>query len=168
MEGEATDSAARLRAALEELPEVRLGFLFGSHAGGRARSDSDFDVAVLVDQEAADAERGKTVRKIIARLGREVASDRIDLVILNDAPSLLRHRVVRDGVVLLERAEGERVRFVTATIRDYQDGSVRRDEFTRRRIERVAGSEATDGGPGDLLEKARGVARLLRKAEGVP
>jgi hypothetical protein len=40
---------------------------------------------------------------------------------------------------------------------------VRRDEFTRRRIQRLTGTQ-DHGGPGDRLEKARGVARLLGQA----
>jgi len=164
---ENVDSAAnRLAKALAELPEVRLAFLFGSRAQGRARKDSDFDVAVLVDEATARVERGSIIRRLFARLGREVSSALLDLVILNDAPSLLRHRVLRDGVLLFERSPEDRVRFAVKAIRDYQDGHVRRGEFTRRRIERLkAGRD--HGGSGDLLEKARGVAKLLRKAESV-
>ena len=35
-----------LRAALEAIPEVRVAYLFGSRATGRARPDSDLDVLV--------------------------------------------------------------------------------------------------------------------------
>jgi predicted nucleotidyltransferase len=163
------DLARRLERALEELDEVRLAYLFGSHARDRARSESDVDVAVLVDEPAAaDAEaRLGTVRRLAGRLGREVASTRLDIVLLNHAPVLLRHRVLRDGVLLHERSPEERVRFTVRTLREYQDGAVRRDWFLRRRIRALA-EEDPHGGPGDLLEKARGAARLLAKAERVP
>jgi predicted nucleotidyltransferase len=157
---------ARLGKALAEFAEVRLAFLFGSRARGRAREDSDFDIAVLLDQDAARAERGQTVRRLAAGLGREVSSTLIDLVILNDAPALLRHRVLRDGILLLQRSPEERVRFAVETIRDYQDGSVRREEQTRRRIGRWK-AKNFHGGSGDLLEKARSASRLLRKAHRV-
>jgi hypothetical protein len=157
----------RLRRALAELSGVRLAFLFGSRARGRARADSDFDVAVLVGEERTQ-ERDADLRRILSRLGREVSSAHLDVVLLNDAPPLLRHRVLRDGLLLFERRPGERARFGRRTIREYQDGSVRRDEFTRRRIARLKGAGATDGGPGDLLEKARSAARLLAEAEGLP
>jgi predicted nucleotidyltransferase len=44
----------RLGNALRDSGEVRLAFLFGSRARGRA--DSDFDIAVLLDTDAADLE----------------------------------------------------------------------------------------------------------------
>jgi predicted nucleotidyltransferase len=152
-----------LAAALSELTEVRLAFLFGSRARGQHRTDSDFDIGVLLDEETARADRGRTVRRLAGRLGRVVSSPLLDIVVLNDAPVLLRHRVLRDGVLLCERAAADRVRFALATIREYQDGQIRRDAFTRSRISRLAAGQ-NHGGSGDLLQKARGVARLLGKA----
>jgi predicted nucleotidyltransferase len=157
------DSAEeRLARALASLDGVRLGFLFGSRARGRSRSDSDFDIAILVDDSflAGTDDRATLMRKIVARLGREVSSAHLDLVILNSAPALLRHRVLRDGVLLFQRSPEDRVRFAIKTIQDYQDGEIRRERFFERRIQRLR-EGSTDGGPGDLLEKARSAARLL-------
>ncbi len=156
----------RLRRALSELSSVRLAFLFGSRAQGHSREESDFDVAVLVDESIADMDRGQVIRHLAARLGREVSSALLDIVLLNDAPALLRHRVLRDGILLFQRSAEERVRFTIKTIRDYQDGFIRREKFTKSRIERLE-AKTGDGGSGNLLEKARGVARLLRKAARV-
>ena len=156
----------RLGLALSELPGVRLGLLFGSRARGGARETSDFDIGVLVDEHLVHDDPGKTIRRLAARLGREVSSALLDIVLLNHAPPLLRHRILRDGIVLFERTEGERVRFSIKTIRDYQDGSVRREEFTKRRINKLK-AKTNDGRPRDLLEKARGVARLLGKAQSI-
>lgn len=67
----------RLGTALAAVPGVRLGFLFGSRALGQPRKDSDFDVAVLVDEPLASEEPGKTIRPLAARLGREVSSEQL-------------------------------------------------------------------------------------------
>jgi hypothetical protein len=163
---EVTSVEARLSDAVAELPEVRLAYLFGSRAGDRAREDSDFDIAVLVDGRAIGEDRGRLIRRLAGRLGRKVSSALVDVVILNDAPALLRHRVLRDGVLLMARSPEDHVRFAIRTIRDYQDGWYRREQFTRRRIERLQKRRA-DGGSGDLLEKARSAGRLLAKARGV-
>lgn len=157
----------RLRATSAGLSGVRLALLFGSRARGQARSDSDIDVAVLLDDEAARADRGATVRRIVAELGRTVSSSHLDLVVLNDAPALLRQRVLRDGIVLFQRTPEDRVRFAVKAIRDYQDGQIRRERFMRARMRKL-GAQSDDGGSRDLLEKARGVARLLEPPPRVP
>jgi predicted nucleotidyltransferase len=156
----------RLAAVLAEMPEVRLGFLYGSRARGESRSDSDFDIALLVDESTAREERGAVIRRLASRLGRAVSSTLLDLVILNDAGALFRHRVLRDGTLLYQRSPEDRVRFAIRAIQDYQDGFYRRSEFTKKRIERLK-SRKTDGGSRDLLEKARRAGRLLGKAKGV-
>jgi len=153
---------AALARALAAIPEVRLAYLFGSRARGGARAESDFDVAVLLDEAAvadSDARKG-AIWRLAARLGCAVRSDRLDLVILNHAPVLLRHRVLRDGVLLHARSEAERVRFAIRTIREYQDFEPRLRMHTRRRIARLR-EGAADGGCGDVLEAARGAGQLL-------
>jgi predicted nucleotidyltransferase len=162
----------RLGQVLAASDEVRLAYLFGSRARGGARRDSDYDIGVLFDAAAAGGDQGAgdqgaVVRRLAGRLGRVVSSTLLDLVVLNDAPPLLSHRVLRDGVVLFQRSPEERVRFAIRTIREYQDAQIRRERFTRARIRRLEAG-VTDGGSRDLLEKARGTARLLKQASRVP
>ena len=154
-----TDLARGLRAE----PTVRLAWLFGSRVRGAARAESDVDVAVLVDDACADgpgALKDSYFRLIPAMTGA-VRSDLIDLVILNHAPPLLRHRVIRDGVLLYARAEAERVRFVHRTIREYLDFEPRLREQTRLLIRRLKeGRPRHDGRYRSLLEAARRAGRL--------
>ena len=155
----------RLARALEGDRSVRLAWLHGSRARGTARRESDIDVAVLLDDDhAANPTAIKdSIWRLAGRIGREVPSDRLDLVLLNDAPALLRHRVVRDGILLFARSEAERVRFVLRTVREYQDLEPRLREHTRRRVERLRERRAT-GRYGDILETARRAGRLLGPA----
>jgi hypothetical protein len=157
----------RLELALAEVSGVRLAFLFGSRARGQQRTGSDFDIAVLVDPERArePGARLATIRRLAGRLGRAISSTALDLVLLNDAPALLRHRVIRDGHLLFARSVEERVRFVTETLREHQDGEIRRRWFLQHRIADLTQGRL-HGRPGDLLQKARRTARLLGEAEG--
>lgn len=93
-----------IREALEPLPEVLATFLFGSHATGRARPDSDVDIAVLLAAETAkDEDRRKLLWRLIAALGETLAADRVDLVVLNDAPPKLAFQVLKHGVLAFSR-----------------------------------------------------------------
>ena len=148
------------------LPEVRLAYLFGSRARGQNRPASDFDIAVLVDDALAMDPGGinRTIRRLAGRLGGDIPSSLLDIVVLNSAPALLRHRVLRDGLLLHARDATERVRFAVQTIRDYQDIEPRLAEHTRRRIARLKGA-GSHGRSGDILEAARRAGRLLGAGE---
>lgn len=80
--------------------------VFGSHAEGVARPDSDLDLALLV----------KTKPEFPVDYRAEVAGDlagllrrQVDVILLNGAPLLLQFEVVRNGVLVLDRDEDERV-----------------------------------------------------------
>ena len=152
----------RLARRLGDDSSVRLAWLHGSRARGAARNESDIDVAVLLDDEhvASPSAIKDSIWRLAGALGREVPSDRLDLVFLNDAPALLRHRVIRDGVLLFARSDTERVRFVLRTLREYQDLEPRLREHTRRRVERLKERRADDR-YGDILESARRAGELL-------
>jgi uncharacterized protein len=92
-----------VRRALEALPEVQAALLFGSRASGRARADSDIDVAVLLDPVAAAQSVRERLRRILVALSTELAADRLDVVILNDAPPALAFQILKHGVVAFER-----------------------------------------------------------------
>ena len=94
---------ARLSEALATREEILEAYLFGSHARGEARPDSDLDVAVYIDEALADdghwGYRAELTTDLMAALG----TNDIDVVVLNEAPILLYHRVLRDGVRVLSR-----------------------------------------------------------------
>jgi predicted nucleotidyltransferase len=160
------DLAGRLTEALSALPEVELAYLFGSWVSGRVRAESDFDVAILVTGSAAADARSELAR-LLARLGRVVPSERLDVVLLNGAPSLLRHRIVSRGRLLFAREPRLRVRFVARAIQDYQDMQIRRTLSYRERVDRIRRDKG-DGRSRDLLAQARRAAGLLEEAAGLP
>jgi predicted nucleotidyltransferase len=92
-----------LARALCERPEVLEAYVFGSQARGDVHAESDLDVAVFVDRTVqVDAPFGYEA-ELTTVLGAALASDRVDVVVLNEAPPLLYGRVLRDGVRVLAR-----------------------------------------------------------------
>ncbi len=94
---------ARLADALEGREEVLEAYLFGSRAQGRQRPESDVDVAVYVDEARAEDGCWGYRAMLTTELMTALATDDVDVVVLNRAPALLYHRVLRDGVLLLSR-----------------------------------------------------------------
>jgi len=104
----------RFRAAA---PEVACAYLFGSHARGQARADSDVDVLLDEDPPA-------TVAGLRPDLADDLASALhrpVDLVILNQAPPDLVHRILRDGILVCERDRPRRVHFEVRKRNEYFD-----------------------------------------------
>lgn len=91
----------RIRGALERRPEIADAYLFGSRARGDARAHSDLDVAVYVI-DPPDAPFGYAA-ELTSDLMAALGSNHVDVVILNQAPPLLYHRVLRDGIRILAR-----------------------------------------------------------------
>lgn len=93
----------RLRTALSSRPEVREAYLFGSWARGEAQPHSDVDVAVFVEPADLPSTMFGYGAELATDLMAALATSRVDVVLLADAPPLLYHRVLRDGIRLLSR-----------------------------------------------------------------
>src|SRR5262249_11071946 len=64
---------------------------------------SDIDVAVYLREPRPPASACGYVAELTSALMRALATNRVDVVVLNDAPPLLYHRVLRDGIRILSR-----------------------------------------------------------------
>ena len=93
----------QLTRHLEQRPEILDAYLFGSLARGPVQPHSDVDVAVYIDRDrVADTPFGYSA-ELGTILSTAVGSNAVDVIVLNDAPPLLYHRVLRDGVRLVAR-----------------------------------------------------------------
>lgn len=95
----------RIRGALARRQEVLEAYLFGSRARGDARPGSDIDIAVYLDPSLVEDLTGHAAQ-LAADLIATLHDNRVDLVMLNSAPPLLYHRVLRDGIRVLSRDLG--------------------------------------------------------------
>jgi predicted nucleotidyltransferase len=100
---------------------ITLVYLFGSRGAGRARADSDIDIAVLLKETPGSEGRASLKMDLLDGLSRLYRSDQIDLVILNEAPPLLAHEVLQKGILLYCTDEDVRIEFQVRTVREYED-----------------------------------------------
>lgn len=128
----------RLGLTAASFPEVRLAVLFGSTARGKAGPRSDVDLGILLEPYSP-----KLRFKVEAELGR-AARNAVDVVLLDEAPPLLRFEVTRDGVLLFEREEGLWTAFKAKAMVDWWDWAptarMMGEIAIRRLREKVAGS----------------------------
>lgn len=105
-----------LRTVARQCAGLELLVLHGSRARGDARDDSDWDFAYAAAPEL-------DVSLLYADLALALKTDRVDLVDLATAGGLIRYRVARDGIVLLESKPGAFDRFWFAAVSFWCDAA---------------------------------------------
>ncbi|HWM12129.1 MAG TPA: nucleotidyltransferase domain-containing protein [Solirubrobacteraceae bacterium] len=116
---------------------VVTGMLFGSQASGAVSPLSDVDIAVWLDPDLPRAQRSALRAELSLAAVEALGTDEIDVVVLNEAPPLLRHRALRDGTRLLDRDPRARVRLETAALLDYLDTAPLRQTLAAGRRRRI-------------------------------
>ncbi len=135
----AVDAAARARLAEAlDRPGVISAMLFGSQATGKAGRLSDVDVGVWMDPALAREEWHRLQLELMALTASTLGTDEVQVVVLNDAPSLLCHRAIRDGIRLLDREPRTRIRLETRAVLDYLDTKPLRETLARGLRHRLA------------------------------
>lgn len=118
------DLDSRIRALAEawaEDPDIAASYLFGSRAGSHPGPRSDVDLAVVLREGLDDAARWRKRLDLTADACRRLGTDAVDLVMLEDAPTVLGHRVLARGVLLSDREPRRRVQVAEGILRRYLD-----------------------------------------------
>jgi predicted nucleotidyltransferase len=110
----------RLRGFFETgAPDAVAVYLYGSEARGTSTPESDIDLAILYarpPERTLDALPLAIESELERRVGRPV-----QIVVLNEAPADLVHRILRDGRLLLDRDRAARIRFEVRARNDFFD-----------------------------------------------
>ncbi len=106
-----------VRTILGEGPPLRLALLFGSHARGRARPDSDVDIGVIPVDPALPL---RDELHLQARLERACGRP-VQLVRLDHSSTLLKWEAARHGVPLIVRSPTDHSRFVAHAALEHAD-----------------------------------------------
>jgi uncharacterized protein len=105
------DLQSAIPKILEQVPYLKLMVLFGSRARGDNAPSSDWDFALLFDEDLRkqyesgggwNCFRSWAVLQQVLGLG----DDEMDWVDLKDVSELLAHAIARDGVVIYESEPG--------------------------------------------------------------
>ncbi len=155
--GEGLDArVARTMAALDGAGTVAL---FGSHARNRARPNSDLDVAIL-PTTADPTCRRRLVTRAAAALSGLVPSGRVDVVLVDEAPELLRQRIFKHGRVVMQRNPADWRAWRVRTMWEHGDREPYRRMLRHAQARRLAagGTGGRSGRALDSLERARGLS----------
>ncbi|MBM3710395.1 MAG: nucleotidyltransferase domain-containing protein [Actinobacteria bacterium] len=103
--------------------EILFAYIFGSTVTGTANKLSDIDIAIFINEKKINEKdyRYGYQAEILTDLMKILKTDKVDLVILNYATTLLKHRVIYFGKLIYSIDEEERVKFQVNTINKYMD-----------------------------------------------
>lgn len=135
------DVRSRLRRAAEHVlgsQPVRFAYLFGSHATGTARPDSDIDIAVRLDAAVPPARYLDLSLALARELAAASGLGGVEVVVLNEAPLPFRARIVAYGVVIYSVDEPARVEFESRTFREFGDFEIAFRGMDRELLEHIA------------------------------
>jgi len=122
---------------ITQVSYLKMLVVFGSRGRGEAHKDSDWDFAVLYDEELAEKQlKGWNWLKIYDILADafEISSDAIDVVNLNQCSPLIAHYVARDGQLIYEQETGLFEQFKSETLMNQEELKSLR-QVMRREIE---------------------------------
>jgi predicted nucleotidyltransferase len=107
-----------IREIARAFPEVVLAYLFGSRVQGGLGPQSDYDIAFAVDRGAFKA---RLRADLGSALARKLHSEKIDVVLLNEASIDLAFGIISQGELLYEREDCARVDFEARVLNMYFD-----------------------------------------------
>lgn len=112
------DEIKKLISGLKKIKSVKAAILFGSHAKGKPRKESDIDVCVITDKKNDEA--------------LEFSSDKLDISLYDNLPLYVRYRVFRDGEILFNKDDKLFTKLKFWTIKQYLDEKYWRDKFVAK------------------------------------
>lgn len=159
METSAGGLEARIARAVAVVDGVGTVALFGSHATNRARPDSDLDVAVL-PTTADPTCRRRLVSRVAAALAGLAPGGRVDVVLVDEAPELLRQRIFEHGRLVMQRNPAVWRAWRVRTMREHGDREPYRRMLRNAQARRLAAGRigGRSGRALDSLERARGLS----------
>ena len=116
---------------------VKLAYLFGSVAEGKEGKLSDVDLAVFLDESLNKKEILNLQLKVISELTSILKTDRIDLIVMNNAPLLLKYNIIKHGKILKQDIK-TKIRVESEILSNYLDMKYFIDRHTNIAIKRIA------------------------------
>jgi len=118
-----------LGEALSSCPGLLFAYVFGGAGVGRLTPLSDVDVAVYLQDIKDPAEQAA---RLLAKVTAHLATDEVDLIVLNQAPTALLGRILQSRRVIFDGAPFMRHRFESQALREFFDFRI----FERRLLDR--------------------------------
>ncbi|HEX9722338.1 MAG TPA: nucleotidyltransferase domain-containing protein, partial [Candidatus Paceibacterota bacterium] len=104
----------------QEYPQVKLGYVFGSQTTGKTGPLSDYDFAVYLEEKEAQKRFDLRLR-LMSALAKELGTDKVDVLVLNDIKSPeIKYSIIKEGILLYDQ-EPYKVLLLPRILNEYFD-----------------------------------------------
>lgn len=110
---------------------VIFAYFFGSWVKGKTGLLSDIDIAVYLDEKISPAEFFDLKLKLLGNFMDIFKTNNIDVVVLNDAPPLLSHRILKEGILIFSNNEKKRLEYEVKAVLKYLDWKPFLEKYTK-------------------------------------
>lgn len=112
----------KIKNVLANDERIVFAYIFGSRAKGIAGNRSDWDIAVYVAEKAGQTMPATLPFYIEAEIAELLATDDVQVVVLNGLESpLFGFEIINQGVLLIDKDEGKRIEFESRVLGQYHD-----------------------------------------------
>lgn len=128
-----------LKSYFANKPEVMFGYLFGSYAKDQAKGNSDIDIGIYLNDfkpKLAYTYKIEETEEIQRLYGKK-----IDLVLINQAPPILRHEIIKYGILIKEQDREFLVKFKVRSFYQYLDQIYITDRFFEKNKTEIRGED---------------------------
>jgi len=109
-------------------PNIVFAYLFGGLLKERVAPLSDVDLSVYVKNP-----RKLDYLKLFSRISKQLGTDEVDLIILNDAPLSLAGRILQNRRVLIDKKPFIRHKYESLILREFFDFRIKERDILKRR-----------------------------------
>lgn len=133
---EREETIKKLGKLMKGRDSISFAYIFGSFAEGRHGKLSDIDIAVFLAGNPGKEGIAKERLSLINAISSLLRTDRFDLVVMNEAPTLLNYNILRHGILLKEAVS--RPVIEARIMCDYLDRKHYDDIYESMLLERVS------------------------------
>lgn len=110
------DIIEKFKNILMGYEDIAFAYIFGSYVQGKAREDSDIDIAIYSEKEM-DIDIYLEIKMCLS----EICKKEIDLIILNNAAPLLKFEIYKNNILLFARDKAIENSYKVKTLFEYSD-----------------------------------------------
>ncbi|NMB27790.1 MAG: nucleotidyltransferase domain-containing protein [Tissierellia bacterium] len=134
------DIIKKCKSILMDYEDIIFAYIFGSYVQGKMRADSDIDIAIYLEKKM-DIETYLEIKMHLS----DACKREVDLIVLNDAISLLKYQIYKNNILLFTRDKTIETRYKVKTLFEYSDMKRYLDLSYNKTIDRLKEEVESNG-----------------------